>query len=167
MKKKRIILILILATIIIIPIAYFVIAITIAHDYIDGTSENLLFDEDIKYYESIVSYVEKNNSTEVDFNDIFKFNWDKAFIVKTYSGEDEEFYNNISSKEVLPTFEKRDGIKCIVFLKRDKIIFEYRYIADDIKFLPDAKFFTKNNAIFEIIEKGNFFSKKIVLQLKE
>jgi hypothetical protein len=167
MKKQYKILILILATIIIIPIAYFIFTITIAHDYIDGTSENLLFDEDIIYYKSIVSYVEENSSDEVDFNNVFKFDWDKAFIVKSYSGEDEEFYNNIDSEEVLPTFEKRDGIKCIVFLKSNKIVFEYRYITEDIKFLPGAKFFTKNNAIFQVAEKGGFFSKKIVLQLKE
>lgn len=163
MKKKIII---IMSIFVLSFIIYNLFIAYVGYSYGTTDDELLIHEKDLAYYNSIEKIVKKSKTDEIDFKEIFEFDWDRGYIAqKSNLVEDEKFCESIDQNKEI-AYDEKDGLKFIVFLKGDKIVYDYVYIFNNISFMPEGEFFTRENAIFEIIQEKTWFHKQIILKLK-
>ncbi len=100
---------------------------------------------------SIRSAIEKKNVTEIDFNSLTEFDWDKAYLITPYSNQ-QTINKQLGVKFKDPSnIHSRDDIYLLVFLYKNKVV---QYIEIPTKYgqlmLGSKDGYTPSNAIIRI-----------------
>ncbi|PKR82972.1 hypothetical protein [Heyndrickxia camelliae] len=100
---------------------------------------------------SIRSAIEEKNVTEIDFNSLTEFDWDKAYLITPYSNQ-QTINKQLGVKFKDPSnIHSRDDIYLLVFLYKNKVV---QYIEIPTKYgqlmLGSKDGYTPSNAIIRI-----------------
>ncbi|MBB2479410.1 hypothetical protein H5P36_04350 [Bacillus sp. APMAM] len=103
---------------------------------------------------SINSALEKENVTELDFNSLTEFDWDKAYLITPYSDQ-QTINKQLGVKFKDPAnMNYRDDIYLLVFLDNNKVV---QYVEIPTKYGQlkhgNKEGFTPSNAIIKIQKK--------------
>ena len=124
----KIICIVIAAIIVIISAAYIYMFLVVIPD-VTGTIH--MTKQDKKYVNQIIEIAE-SGAQEFYLDEIFTFEWDVAYLVgvPTIFEEMEKIVGNDNKLEYLP----ESKIARIIFMKSDKLVCEFRYLAKELDF---------------------------------
>lgn len=123
-------------------------------------NEMMTFEDEGQYYGSIQSAMKEKN--EVDLQEIFKFDWESAYIVPTQRFSGSELSSRIGVDcDLLPLDPGAPAMR-IVFYNKEKVVYDYQYDSLYLTFEPLDRIIPKESAVFIVAKKG----KPIILQAK-
>jgi hypothetical protein len=137
-------------------------------EYLNGSKQEQYYNNES---ENIINNISKDLPTKqtINLKDYFKFDWDVAYILDHYLTNEE--FKNLTGKEIdiesnSETFTD-DNIKRILFVKNDKLVFDFRFnIGVDIfYFVPIKDTVYSNSANFKIqknVFKDNSYSYTLI-----
>jgi len=103
---------------------------------------------------SISSALEKENVTEIDFNSLTEFDWDKAYLITPYTDQ-QSINKQLGVKFKDPSnIHYRDDIYLLVFLNKNKVVQYVEIPTKHGQLMHGSKDgFTPSNAIIKIQKK--------------
>lgn len=130
---------------------------------IQGGPEMMVYGEDTTYYNNIKSSINGTNVAEINLNNIFKFQWDKAYFVENPGFSGSELSTKLGIKCDINPLDRNESVLRVIFINNNKIAYDYKYDSRFIEFKPLNSFIDKENAIFIINKKEG----PIELKLKQ
>jgi hypothetical protein len=112
--------------------------------------KNQVYGDDLAYYDLIKSIALKKD--EITLNNIFIFNWNKAYIVNgpELSGDDLDEILGVDCN-LLP-LDNTSHVLRIVFIYNNKFVHDFAYDSTFIQFLPNNEYFYKDT-VFAVSHK--------------
>ena len=128
-------------------------------------STNFAYYKDINYYKEIKSRTSYWSTKKIDLKDIFKFEWDSAYIPKSSGFSGQELATRIDIKSDISPLDEDYYNNRIIFIFKNKIVYDFYYDTSFLKFSPLDKFITKDNAVCMGRNSFGFFNSTIVMNI--
>jgi hypothetical protein len=117
--------------------------------------------DDILYYNNIKNTIDKHK--EINFENIFNFQWDKAYIVDGPEFSGIELARKLGIDHNLYPLDNTDVVRRIVFLYNGHFVYDFNYDSTFLIFTPTDKIIYKDTDFIVI----RHFMKPTELKIKQ